>query len=358
MNELDEFVAGLINGFSLNVITDRSWFEIASILTPSVILILVLFGFSFFLQNRNWKIVTYTACFLLTLLFLPYELFRQSTALSKAEANVAEMQSSLKALLDTSDLDFAENLADKEAADKMLEEMIDDLGPKQKKELILVSWLVAENEKKSLRVQEEKQKLLTDEIKANLNETKREIIHTREPAKKIADDILKRVDGEISHLIENKMQAFNQGIDQSLGSFQQSIHAFVGNELNTYEGKLVSLTQKNIEELNNVLINHTSEARQEFTHQIMDVNKASLQKLAETQKNIDQLENTIEKINLEKVTAQIKQLSNSIDLIQKQNEVRFDYSECIRTAGMIDLIGKEEECRNKYYSNMNELTAQ
>ena len=53
MNELNEFIADLLNNFSLSTVTDRSWFEIALILAPSVILILTLFGFSFTLQKKK-----------------------------------------------------------------------------------------------------------------------------------------------------------------------------------------------------------------------------------------------------------------------------------------------------------------
>ncbi|SFI21218.1 hypothetical protein [Nitrosomonas sp. Nm34] len=39
MSEINEFIADLVNHFSLSTVTDRSWFEIASILAPSVIFI-------------------------------------------------------------------------------------------------------------------------------------------------------------------------------------------------------------------------------------------------------------------------------------------------------------------------------
>ncbi|SDV99573.1 hypothetical protein SAMN05421882_100180 [Nitrosomonas communis] len=51
MSEINEFIADLVNHFSLSTVTDRSWFEIASIFGyfhPRT-----LFGFSFILQKRN-----------------------------------------------------------------------------------------------------------------------------------------------------------------------------------------------------------------------------------------------------------------------------------------------------------------
>ncbi len=351
MDKLNEFIAGWINGFSLSTITDRNWIEIASILTPSIILILVLFGLSFTLQNKNWKIATYTACLLLALLFLPYELFRQSATLSKAQANISEMQTRLKELLNASELNHIENLADKEVVSSMLEEMIGNLEQKERKELILISWLIAENEKQSSHLHEDRQKLLFDGIKSSLNEAKGEIINTREPVDKIADDIVKRIDSDISHLIGNKMQSLNQAFDHSLDIFQQEINSFVQNEFKAYEERLTTLTQRSIDELRN----YTSEAGQELDSKIRDIDRESLHKLDQTQKNIDHLEDTIESINLEKIVARIKRLSDSIDLIQKQSDVQFEYNECIRTVGWIDLIGKEEECKKKLYMNINDL---
>lgn len=355
MDKLNEFIAGWINGVSLSRVTDRDWFEIVSILAPSVILILVLFGFSFALQNKNGKIVTYITCLLLTLLFLPYELFRQSAAISKAQANISEIQTSLKTLLSTSDLKHIENLADKEVAVSILEEMINPLDRKEKKELILISWLIAENEKQSLRLHEDKQKLFSDEIKSSLSDTKQEIINTREPVDKIADDILKRIEGDINHLIENKMQSFSQAIDHSLGTFQQGINSFVQNELRTYEETLAALAQKGADELSHELKNFTHTTGLEFSNQLRHVNQESLQKLDETQKSIDHLGNAIENINPNKMITHIKRLSDSIELIQKQNEVRFRYHECMRSAGLIDLIGKEEECKKQLSTHMNDL---
>ncbi len=357
MSELNEFIAGLLNNFSLSTVTDRSWFEIASILTPSVILILTLFSFSFTLQKRNWKIVTYITCLFLTLLFLPYELFRQSAAISKAEANIGEMQANLKALLNASDLNQIENLADKEVSSSILEEMIGNLDQKEKKEVLLISLLTAENEKQSFRFLEDKHKRFSDEIKSSISEAQKEIINTREPVDKISGDILKRINEDISHLIENKMQSFNQAIDHSLETFQQGINSFVENELKTYEETLVTLTQKDIGELGNELKNYTNEATQEIANQMKHINNEPLQKLDATQKSIDQLGNTVENINLDKVVVHLKQLSTSIDLLQKQNKVHLEFTECIRSVGWIDLVGKEEECKKKLYTNMNELSS-
>lgn len=358
MNELDEFIAGLINDFSINAIMDRNWFEIASILTPSVILILVLFAFSFLLQNKNWKIATYITCFLLTVLFLPYELFRQSAALSKAEANVSEMQTSLETLLNTSTLHHMQNLADQDVATSLLKEITGNLDQKEKKELIFISWLLAENEKQSLRRHEALQKSLAEDIQSSLDEAKTEIINTREPVDKISDTIGKQINEDISHLIENKMQSFNQAIDHSLATFQQGIDTYVQNELKAYEETLATLTQRGVEALRNELKNYTRKTSREFSNQIGQVNQESLQKIDETQARIDRLGNTVENINLDKIAAQIKRLSDSIELIEKQNDIRFEYHECMRSAGLIDLIGKEEECKKQLSTRMNDLNNQ
>ena len=355
MDELNTFIAGMINSFSISMITERSWFEIASILAPSVILILVLFGFSFLLQNRNGKIATYIICLLLILLFLPYELYRQATTLSKAQANVAETESSLKTLLNASDLDHLENLVNQEVASGILDEAIDRLSQQEKKELILISWLIAENEKRSRQHHEDQQAALTKAIQLHLDQAKQEIISTREPVDKISADILQRIEDDVSRLIAEKMQPFSQAIEGSLDSFQENIQQFMQNELNTYEETLTSLTQKGIEELGNALKHHTYRAQRKFTQQIRQANEESAQKLNEAQRNIAQLNSTIEEINLEKIIEQIKQLSDSINIIQKQNDIRFEYHECIRSAGLIDLIGKEEECRKKLNNDTNDL---
>jgi hypothetical protein len=264
------------------------------------------------------------------------------------------MQTRLKGLLNASELNHIENLADKEVASSMLEETIDNLEQKEKKELILISWLIAENEKQSLRLHEDKQKLFFDEIKSSLNEAKGEIINTREPVDKISDDIVKRIDGDISHLIGNKMQSLNQAFDHSLKTFQQEINFFVQNEFKTYEERLATLTQRSIDELRN----YTSKAGQELDNKIRDIDRESSHKLDETQKSIDHLEGAVENINMDKIVAHIKQLSGSIDLIQKQSDVQFEYNECIRTVGWIDLIGREEECKKQLYMNMNDLINQ
>lgn len=355
MDELNTFIAGMINSFSISMITERSWFEITSILAPSIILILVLFGFSFLLQNRNGKIATYIICLLLILLFLPYELYRQAATLSKAQANVAETESSLKTLLNASDLDHLENLVNEEVASGMLDEAIDQLSQQEKRELILISWLIAENEKRSRQFHQDQQAALTKAIQSHLDQAKQEIINTREPVDKISADILQHIEDDVSRLIAEKMQPFNHAIDGSLGSFQENIQQFMQNELKTYEEMLTSLTQKGIEELGNELKHHTYRAQRKFTQQIRQANEESVQKLNEAQRNIAQLNSTIEEINLETITAQIKLLSDSINTIQKQNDIRFEYHECIRSAGLIDLIGKEEECRKKLNNDTNDL---
>ena len=178
-------------------------------------------------------------------------------------------------------------------------------------------------------------------MKLALSNLKQEITETQQPVEKIANDILSRIDGTISQLIENKIQLFNQTLNQSLENFQNEINTFVQNELNTYQAKLTEITQHNTDELQN----YTRTAKQTFLDQINLANKESLQKLDETTKNIDQMKAALGGINFDQVANQVQQLSNSIKLAQERNEALFEYNECIRTAGIIDLIGKEEDCK-------------
>ena len=61
-------------------------------------------------------------------------------------------------------------------------------------------------------------------------------------------------------------------------------------------------------------------------------------------------------INLDQVVNQVQQLSDLINLAQERNEALFEYNECVRTAGIIDLIGKEEDCKKKLNKRLDELT--
>ncbi|SFQ00859.1 hypothetical protein SAMN05216419_10458 [Nitrosomonas cryotolerans] len=348
---MSELITELINNFSFNTVADRSWLEIASIVAPSLFLIILLFGLSFSLSSKKWKITAYIICTLLAVVFLPYELLRQSTEISKAEANIDEMQVNLKALLNAANLDHLEHLTNKEVASNMLEGLIDDLNEEQKKDLIFISWLITENEKQAQHLHEDKQKVFVDEIKRDLSKMKNEIIESREPTDKISGDILNRIDDDVSDLIEKRMQVFNQKIDATIENFQTTFNSFVQKELNEYKNTLDSITQKNIHEL----ANYTQTAKQAFAQQVDQANKESLQKLEDTKESIDNVGATIEKSNLKDVVSQVQQLSTSIDYIQKKNDILFEYSECLRTTGLIDFSGRENQCKNKLKRAMSQL---
>lgn len=349
VEQLNNLIGKWVSGFSINVITDRTWIELASILAPSAILILILFGIAVSLENKTWRSFNLWLCLLITIFYLPYELYRQSNNIVRAQANIEEVQANLKLLLDSASLSHTKKLVNEDVSASVLGEMIHS---GDKKELVYLSWLIHENEKKLLEHLANNQQLVIDELKSTLSTFKQEFIETQQPVDKIANDILSRIDGTISQLIENKIQHFNQALNQSLESFQNEINSFVQNEMNTYQAKLAEITQHNSDELQN----YTRSAKQTFSDQISQTNKESLQKLDETTKSIDQMKAALGGINLDQVANQVQQLSNSIKLAQERNEALFEYNECIRTAGIIDLIGKEEDCKKKLNNRLNELT--
>lgn len=348
---MNEFIAKVLNMLSFDVLTERSWLDILSILAPSVILIIALLCFSFFLKNRKWRFSAYSVCLILTLAYLPYELLRQSTAMARADANVNQIHSNLQDLLNSANLSHLNDVANKEVSSNILDELIYGLDKEKKKDLIFISWLIAENEKASLNQIDDKQKSLADDIKSSLNETKIEIIDSRPPVEKISDDIVKRLDNDINQLVESKMQTFKQEIDQSLDSFQESINTFVQSELNNYQEKLAAITQQNVDELRN----YSSKVNQVFANQVNKVNQESLQKMDATKESIDGIGTAIANINLKNVTQQVQKLSASLELTQKKNDILFEYNECLRSAGLIDLTGKEAQCRSKLNQDMSNL---
>ncbi|MFZ1851541.1 MAG: hypothetical protein WAU15_04810 [Nitrosomonas sp.] len=58
---------------------------------------------------------------------------------------------------------------------------------------------------------------------------------------------------------------------------------------------------------------------------------------------------------LKNTVQQVKQLSASLENAQRKNEVLFEYNECMRTAGVLDLCGKVEQCKAKYQQDINSL---
>ena len=74
-----------------------------------------------------------------------------------------------------------------------------------------------------------------------------------------------------------------------------------------------------------------------------------------TKKSIDGIGATIADVDLKNVAQQIKQISSSMDVAQKKADILFEYNECMRAAGMLDLAGKEENCRTKLNQSMSGL---
>ncbi len=344
---MNEFIAKITNLISFDVLTGRSWLDVVFILTPSVVLIMTLFGLSFFIKIKEWRFTAYALCLVLALVYLPYELLRQSTAMARADANVNEVHSNLQKLLNSANLSYMNDIANKEASANILDELIGGLDQEKKKDLILVSWMIAENEKNSLHQIDGKQKSLADEIKSSLKDTKTEIIESRPPVEKISDSIVKRLDNDINQLVESKMQAFKQEIDGSLDNFKENINTFVQGELNNYQEKLAAITQQNVDELRN----YSSKASQAFSQQASKTNQESWKKIDAAKDSIDEAGTTI----AQTVTQQVKQLAASIEMAQKKNDMLFEYNECMRTAGLLDLAGKEQQCKSKLNQDMSSL---
>ena len=348
---MNEFIAKVLNILSLDALTGRSWLDLISILAPSVILIIALFVASLFLKIRNWRFSAYAVCLILTLVYLPYELHRQATAMGRADANVNELHGNLQQLLNSAHLGHMNDIANKEVSAKILDELIQGLGKEQKKDLILTSWLISENEKNALNQMESKQKMLADEIKSTLNEARTQIIESRPPLEKISDTIVKRLDDDVNQLVEKKMQVFKQEIDSSLDNFKNGINSFVQGELKNYEEKLAVITQQNVDELRS----YSGKAAQVFAEQVNKVNRESLQKMDATKASVDGIGVAVANIDLKNVTQQVKQLSASIEMAQKKSDLLFEYNECLRAAGMLDLGGKEEHCKTKLNEGLSSL---
>lgn len=338
---MNEYIAGLLNLFSFDKLMSRSWLDITLILAPSVLLIMALLGYLFFLKTKKWKITIYATCLTLILAFLPYELLRQSAEMSRADANVEEIHANLHELLNSANINHLDNVADKDAAAEVLDGLLHGLDKEKKKDLILISWLMAENDKLSLGHIDDNQKSYADDIKLSLSDTKTEIIDSRTPVEKISDNIVQRLDDDINHLIEGKMQSFKQEIDNSLDNFQSGINSFVQTELTNYEEKLAAITELNIEELRG----YSNKAQQAFAQQASRSSKESLQRLDDTKQSIDGIGVAIGNINLEDVVQQVQQIANSIERSQKKNNAMFEYNECLRSITLFDLSGQEEQCK-------------
>ncbi|MDE2389850.1 MAG: hypothetical protein KGN35_12375, partial [Betaproteobacteria bacterium] len=334
----------------LEALMEKGWLELVQILMPVFLLALVFLGLSFYIQNKRWKTVASIVCALVGLVYLPYEFYRQSLVYAQANANIKEIQGSLQSYLDSANLSHAKGMADKEAAAGILDEMIHGLNQDKKKELVLISWLMAENEKQALNQIDSRQKSLGDDIKSNLAVAKTEIIDSRPPVEKISDTIVKKLDDDVKVLIEKKMLGFKQEVDSSLDGFKESISTFVQGELNNYQAKLAGITQQNVDELRN----YSNKANHAFAEQVHKINQVSLKKLDDTKESIEGVGATSE-TNLKNIAQQVKQLSASLEIAQKRNDVLFEYNECMRTAGVLDLGGKMEHCKTKYQQDLSAL---
>lgn len=344
---MNEFIAKVTNFISFDILTGRSWLDIVSILTPSVLLIIGLFWLSYLIKFRKWRFSAYFLCLALVFVYLPYELLRQATAMARADANVSEMHGSLQELLNSASLGHLHAVANEEVSADILDKLIHGLDREQKKDLILISWLITEKEKNSLSQVDGRQKLLADEIRSSLNQTKTEIIESRPPVEKISDTIVERLDDDIKQLVEKKMQTFKQEIDSSLDGFKEGINTFVQSELNNYQEKLAAITQQNVDELRN----YSNRANQAFSAHANKINQESLKKIDAAKDSIDGAGTTI----AQTVTQQVKQLSASIALAQKKSDVLFEYNECMRGTGVLDLAGKEQQCKTKLNQDMSSL---
>jgi len=347
-----EYIAELSNLFSLDELTKRNWLEIVLIVLPTIVIIFLMMGYIGFLKSKFWQWTIYAVSFVMLAGYLPYELTRQSTEMSRAQANVDELQGNLQAFLDEAKLGYVNSFNDEAVAKSLLDELINGLDAGERKELIMISWLMSENEKLALGQIDNRQKVLADDIKTRVDDiktsvttAKSEIIDSRAPVEAISGDVVKRLETEVNHMLEDRMNAFKQEfkqeIDGTLGGFENDINGFIQAQLGNYEEKLATITQQNVEELRN----YSSQANRAIAQQVDKINQTSLRKLDDTKVSIDGIGTAINNIDLQAVINHITQLSTKMEKTQKRNDAQFAYIECMRTTGMIDLGGKKDECK-------------
>src|SRR5690606_2805213 len=313
---MNECIAELSNLFSFDELAGRSWLEIVLFVSPAAMLIFLLLGYLFFLKTRAWQWTIYSLSLVLLIGYLPYELMRQSTELSRAQANVDALQSNLQAFLREANIEYTNNLNDESVAESLLDELIKGLDVSERKELIMLSWIMSENEKYALSQIDDRQKLFADDIKTSVSTAKSEIIESRKPVpvEKISGDVVKRLETEVNHLLENKMSAFKQEIDNTLDSFEKDINTFIQGELGNYEEKLAAITQQNVDELRK----YSSQANQAIAQQVSKINQESLKKLDDTKTSIEGIGAAIGTIDLQAVLKQMERLSAKIEHAQKR----------------------------------------
>ena len=352
---MNELINKALNFISTDLLLGRTWLDALLILTPSVILVVTFFILCFWIKNRNWRNFALFMCVAIALAYLPFELLRQSKLMDRANTSVGEVQNKLQGLLNSVNLNHASEFVTGESSANVLDDLVRGIDANKKRDLILVSWLLSENEKNSQSQidtkQQQLQQSLVSEIKKRLSETKAQIIESQPPVEKISESLEKRLDNEINQLISEKMQNLKLEFDHSLDHFKTNVNAFVQSELNDYQGKLAAVTEKNIDELRS----YSSKASESFAEQISTINKESLQKIEATQRSIEGISARIDDAGVRKIAKQVKQLSTSLELSQKKNDIWFDYNECMRTAGVLDFAGKENECKNKLKKEMSSL---
>ncbi|GKS68018.1 hypothetical protein W03_00220 [Nitrosomonas sp. PY1] len=354
---MSELINKALNFISANILMGREWLEVLLILAPAIALLVIVFVLCFRIKNRNGRKLALLACIVVALTYLPYELLRQSTQIDRANVNIKEVQIKLQDLLNSANLHHTNILVagDTDVSANVLDDMLHGMDTNKKKDLIFVSWLLSENEKNSQNQidnkQQQFQRSFASDIKAHLNESKMQIIASQPPVEKISESLEKRLDNEINQMISEKMQNFKLEIDKSLDHFRNNVNNFVQSELSNYQEKLSDITQKNIDELRD----YSNKANQAFAEQVNKTNKESLQKLDATKQTVEGIGARIDEADLKKIAKYVNNLAISIDHAQKKADILFDYNECMRATGMLDLSGKEIHCKNKLKQEISNL---
>lgn len=177
---MNEYIAELSNLFSLmNCQTELAGNCAHSVAGGGVDFLLL--GYLFFLKTKVWQWTIYSLSLVLLLGYLPYELMRQSTEMSRAQANVNALHDRLQTFLHEAHIEYVNSFNDEAVAVNLLDELIKELDINERKALMMISWLMSENEKHALGRIDDRQKLFADEIKTSVSTAKSEIIDSRKP---------------------------------------------------------------------------------------------------------------------------------------------------------------------------------
>src|SRR5690606_17487154 len=109
---MNEYIAELSNLFSFDELARRSWLEIALILSPTVVLIFLLLRYLFFLRTKVRRCTIYSLGYVQLAGYLPYELVRQSTEMSRAQANINELHDQLQTFLREAQIEYVTSFND------------------------------------------------------------------------------------------------------------------------------------------------------------------------------------------------------------------------------------------------------